>query len=401
MGEDIEPVTLTRGVYWVGAIDWNLRDFHGYVTPRGTTYNAYLIVDEKVALVDTVKAEFASELLERISRIIDPAKIDYVIANHVEMDHSGSLPVIMKTVPNARIYGTRQCKNGLSQYYHANGCEDWDFEVVETGTELSLGAKTLMFVEATMLHWPDSMHTYIKEDKILLSNDAFGQHVATSKRFNDEVDDVMEEAAEYYANILMPFGKLILKYVETVRELDLKIDMIAPCHGIIWRMDPGQIIEAYGRWASGENEKKVLVIYDTMWGSTHMMARAIVEGVMAAGIDVKLMALRKNEFSAIVKEILDTPVILVGSPTLNNGMFPSMGGFLTYLKGLRPRSKKAVAFGSYGWGGGAVKAVEKELEAAGFELIEPGLPVRYRPDEEELEKCRQLGERMADAVKIS
>ncbi len=401
MEENNEPVTLAKGIYWVGAIDWNLRDFHGYVTPRGTTYNAYLIVDEKIALVDTVKAEFAGELLERVSRIIDPAKIDYVIANHVEMDHSGSLPAIMKAAPNARIYGTRQCKNGLSQYYHTQGFEGWDFEAVETGTELSLGAKTLMFIETAMLHWPDNMHTYIKEEKILLSNDAFGQHVATSKRFNDEVDDVMEDAAEYYANILMPFGKLILKYVKTVGELGIEIDMIAPCHGIIWRTDPGQIIEAYGRWASGENAKKVLVIYDTMWGSTHMMARAIVEGVTAAGIDVKLMALRKNEFSAIVKEILDAPVILVGSPTLNNGMFPSVGGFLTYLKGLRPRGKQAVAFGSYGWGGGAVKAVEKELETAGFELIEPGLQVRYRPDEEELEKCRLLGERMAEAVKIS
>lgn len=398
MGEISERITLTKGVYWVGAIDWNLRDFHGYVTPRGTTYNAYLIVDEKVALVDTVKAEFAGEMMERIRQIIDPARIDYVVANHVEMDHSGSLPAVMEVIPGARIYGTRQCKNGLAQYYHAQGYDRWDFEIVETGSELNLGTKTLMFIEAAMLHWPDSMHTYIKEDKILLSNDAFGQHVATSKRFNDEVDDVMEDAADYYANILMPLGKVILKYVETVGELGIGIDMIAPCHGVIWRKDPGQIIEAYGRWARGENTQKVLVIYDTMWGSTHIMAREIVEGVTSAGVDVKLINIRKNEFSQIITEILDAPVILVGSPTLNNGIFPSVGGFLTYLKGLHPAGKKAAAFGSYGWGGGAVKAIEKELEAAGFELIEPGLQIRYRPDTEGLEKCRMMGERIATIV---
>lgn len=399
MGDEVKPVELARGIYWVGAIDWNIRDFHGYVTPKGTTYNAYLIVDEKVALVDTVKAEFAGELLERIGQIIDPAKIDYIIANHVEMDHSGSLPSVMKAAPKARIYGTKQCKNGLSRYYHAQGCEDWEFEVVGTGSELNLGSRTLMFIEATMLHWPDSMHTYIKEDKILMSNDAFGQHIATSKRFNDEVDDVMEDAAEYYANILMPFGQLIQKYVGTVGELGIDIDMIAPCHGIIWRDNPGQIVEAYGRWAGGETKEKVLVIYDTMWGSTHMMARSIVEGVRNAGAEVKLLNIRKTELSRIVREILEASVIAVGSPTLNNGMFPPVGGFLTYIKGLRPKGKKAVAFGSYGWGGGAVKAVEKELEAAGFELIEPGMQIRYRPGDEELEECRKVGERIAAGVK--
>jgi flavorubredoxin len=399
MEDKPEPVELTKGVYWVGVVDWNLRDFHGYVTSKGTTYNAYLIVDEKIALVDTVKSEFSSEMLKRISQIIDPAKIDYVIANHVEMDHSGSLPAVMEVVPNAPIYCTKRGQDGLSLYYQDDGCKDWHFQTVETGTELSLGSKTLMFIEATMLHWPDSMHTYIKEDKILLSNDAFGQHIATSKRFNDEVDDVIEDAAEYYANILMPFGQIILKYIETVGELVIDIDMIAPCHGIIWRENPARIIEAYGRWGKGENKEKVLIIYDTMWGSTHKMANAILDGVKSAGVEVKLLNIRKNDQSKIIKEILDAPVIFVGSPTLNNGMFPSVGGFLTYLKGLRTRGKKAVAFGSYGWGKGAVKAVEAELIAAGFEIIEPGLEVRYRPDDEGLASCRSLGERVANNVK--
>lgn len=398
MTEKVEPLALARGVYWVGVIDWNLRDFHGYVTPKGTTYNAYLIVDEKITLVDTVKAEFSAEMLKRISQIIDPAKIDYVIVNHVEMDHSGSLPAIMNTAPDATIYCSNKGRDGLHLHYKADGCEDWDFEVVKTGSELSLGSKTLMFIEATMLHWPDSMHTYIKEDKILLSNDAFGQHIATSKPFDDEVGDVMAEAAEYYANILMPFGRIILKYIETVTELGIDINMIAPGHGIIWRQDPAKIIEAYGRWARGETTKKVLIIYDTMWGSTHTMAKSILDGIKAAGVEVKLINIRKIDLSGIITEVLEAPVIIVGSPTLNNGIFPSVSEFLTHLKGLRPKGKQAVAFGSYGWGGGAVKAVEKELEMAGFELIEPGLQIRYRPDEEGIAACRQLGERIAGVV---
>ena len=399
MTNEVEPLALARGVYWVGVIDWNLRDFHGYVTPKGTTYNAYLIVDDKITLVDTVKAEFSAEMLKRISQIVDPAKIDYVIINHVEMDHSGSLPAIMTAAPDATIYCSKNGKDGLHLHYKANGCEDWNIEVVKTGSELSLGSKTLMFIEATMLHWPDSMHTYIKEDKILLSNDAFGQHIATSKPFDDEVGDVMAEAAEYYANILMPFGRVILKYIDTVKELGIDINMIAPGHGIIWRQDPAKIIEAYGRWARGETNKKVLIIYDTMWGSTHIMAKSILDGIKAAGVEVKLINIRKIDLSGIITELLEAPVIILGSPTLNNGIFPSVSGFLTYLKGLRPKGKQAVAFGSYGWGGGAVKAMEKELEMAGFELIEPGLQLRYRPDEEELAACRQLGERIAGFVK--
>jgi len=396
--DKVEPLELAWGVYWVGVIDWNLRDFHGYVTPKGTTYNAYLIVDDKITLVDTVKAEFSAEMLKRISQIVDPVRIDHVVVNHVEMDHSGSLPAIMTAAPDATIYCSKNGKDGLHLHYKAYGCEEWDIEVVKTGSELSLGSKTLMFIEATMLHWPDSMHTYIKEDKILLSNDAFGQHIATSKPFDDEVGDVMAEAAEYYANILMPFGRVILKYINTVKELGIDINMIAPGHGIIWRQDPGKIIEAYGRWARGETNKKVLIIYDTMWGSTHIMANSILEGIKAAGVEVKLLNIRKNDLSSIITEVLEAPVIIVGSPTLNNGIFPSVSELLTYLKGLHPKGKQAVAFGSYGWGGGAVKAVEKELEMAGFELIEPGLQIRYRPDEEGIAACLQLGDRIAGFV---
>lgn len=399
MDDNHKPVKLAKGVYWLGVIDWNLRDFHGFATPKGGTYNSYLIVDDKIALIDTVKAQFAGELIKSIKSIIDPSRIDYVIENHVEMDHSSSLPAIMRIAPNAKVFVTKRGKAIISNYYKAVGCDEWDFEVVETGSEVTLGNRTLMFIETIMLHWPDSMHTYLKEDRILFSNDAFGQHIATSHRFNDEVGDVMDDAATYYANILMPFGSKVLAYMDKVKELDIEIDMIAPSHGIVWRQNPEQIINAYVRWASGETVPKVLVIYDTMWGSTERMAKEILQGVMSADVDVKLLHLRKNDWSTIIKEILEASMIAVGSPTVNNGMFYPVGGFLTYLKGLRPKGKKAVAFGSFGWGGGAVKAVEKEMESAGFEIIEPGLQIKFRPDEDGLKSCRELGMRIAAAAK--
>ncbi len=333
-------IELAKGVYWVGAIDWNLRDFHGYTTPRGGTYNAYLIVDEKIALVDTVKHGFAERMLDRIREIIDPASIDYVIANHVEMDHSGSLPDMMKIVANAELICTEKGKEGLIRHFKGN----WNFRTVKTGDELKLGKKTLSFITAPMLHWPDNMFTYIKEDKILLSNDGFGQHLASSFRFDEnicslvgyECDTVMDEAAKYYANILMPFGGIILKKIEEVQKLGIEIKMIAPAHGMIWT-DPGKIIDAYIKWAKGETKQKVLIIYDTMWNSTETMANEILRGVSDSGVEVALFHLRRNDWSEIVKEVLESKAILIGSPTLNNGMFPTVGGFLTYLLGLRPK----------------------------------------------------------------
>jgi len=390
-------VELKDGVFWVGVVDWNIRDFHGYITHRGTTYNAYLIVDEKIALVDTVKHGFFDEMLSRIKEIVDPKDIDYVISNHVEMDHSGSLPDIMREAVNAEVFATKKGKEGLYNYYKG----DWTFNTVKTGDQLNIGKKNLLFLEMPMLHWPDSMATYIVEDHILLPNDAFGQHLATAQRFEDEVEEeiLMEEAADYYANILMPLGSLILKKVEEIQKLGIPIDMIAPSHGVIWRSNPAKIIEAYVNWSKGVAKKKVLIVYDTMWNSTDQMARAIANGVSDEKIEVRLLHLRKNDWSDIVKEILDTKAVIFGSPTLNNGMFPTVGGFLTYLKGLKPKNKIATAFGSYGWGRGAVKAINKELKEAGFEVIESGLEIKYRPDEDGLKKCYELGKEIAIKVK--
>ncbi len=394
-------VQLMDGIYWVGVVDWNLRDFHGYTTPRGGTYNAYLIVGEKIALVDTVKHGFGGEMVERIKEIVDPSKIDYVISNHVEMDHSSFLPDIMKIATNAQVIATEKGKEGLLRHYRG----DWNFRTVKTGDELALGKKTLFFITAPMLHWPDSMFTYLKEDKILLSNDGFGQHLATSFRFDEEMcsligyecDTVMDEAAKYYANILMPFGGIILKKLEEIQKLGIEIKMIAPSHGMIWK-NPAKIIDAYLSWAKGVSKQKVLVIYDTMWNSTEIMAQEILRGVSDAGVEVSLFHLRRNEWSEIVKEVLENRAIIIGSPTLHNGMFPTVGGFLTYLMGLRPKNKLWATFGSYGWGGGAVRAVNEKLKSSGYEPVE-SLEVNFRPDGQDMAKCYALGQKIASMVK--
>ncbi|WP_445476229.1 FprA family A-type flavoprotein [Methanococcoides methylutens] len=392
-----DTLEIAKGIYWVGVVDWNLRDFHGYATPKGGTYNAYLIVDEKITLIDTVKAEFAPEMIDRIRRIVNPSRIDYIISNHVEMDHSSGLPAIMELATGAKVFCTKHGKTGLNEHYEAGGCTNWDFEVVETGYELNIGSRTLMFIETPMLHWPDSMQTYLKEDRILFSNDAFGQHLATSTRFEDEVEGgAIEDAAIYYANILMPFGSKVVKYAEKISGMGLEFDMIAPSHGVIWREDPSRIVDAYLKWAKREVTPKVLVIYDTMWNSTEIMAKEILEGVREGGVEAKLFHLRKNDWSMMVKELMFSPVIALGSPTMHGTMFFTVSGFLTYIKGLRPKDKSAVAFGSYGWGGGAVKGVEDMLDKSGFEILEPGLQAKYRPYESDRKACRELGMRLAE-----
>ncbi|MCX8125682.1 MAG: flavodoxin domain-containing protein [Dehalococcoidia bacterium] len=386
---------LARGIYWVGAIDWNIRDFHGYSTHRGTTYNAYLIVDEKVALIDTVKAPFFDEMLARLRELIDPSKIDYVISNHVEMDHSGSLPQILQIAPDAKLVTTAKFgESGLMKNFHSR----WPFVPVKEGSELSLGKRKLVFIPMPMLHWPDSMATYCPDEAIMFSNDAFGQHYATSRRFDDEVElpTVMQEAAKYYANILMPFSNLITKALEKLSQL--KMDLIAPSHGIIWRSHRNVILNAYAGWAGGGGKKKVVIVYNTMWGSTEKMARALAQGVAEQDVEYAIYDLARSDRSDIITDVLTSRGIAVGSATLNNGMLPQTAAFLCYLKGLRPVAKIGTAFGSFGWGGGAVKAIEEELKLAGVEVAVPGISLRYVPEPAELEQCRNLGKDLAARV---
>jgi len=389
------PIKLSENIFWVGAVDWNIRHFHGftYSTHRGTTYNAYLIIDEKTVLIDSVYSPFAEEMVEKIREVIDPSKIDYVVANHVETDHSGAIQEILKLAPKAKVIGTARCKEGLQKHYFGN----WDFQVVKTGDEISLGERSLKFIEAPMLHWPDSMFTYIEKDALLLSNDAFGQHLATSKRFDDEVDEkiLMEEATKYYANILWPFSQLVIRKIEEVQKLGLKISMIAPSHGIIWRSNPMKIVEAYLKWAKGEAEKKVLVVYDTMWGSTEKMAKAIVNGISSEGVEALVFRLPFSDRGDIIGELLGAKGILVGSSTINNGVLPTVAPFLEEMQGLRPRNKIAAAFGSYGWGGGAVKTIEESLEKASMEIVAPALTVKWVPNKDEIQKCFEFGKEFA------
>ena len=395
----MNALEIKKDIFWVGAVDWNMRNFHGhtYTTKRGTTYNAYLIVDDKIALVDTVLSTFSTELIEKIKEIIHPEKIDYVIANHVEADHSGALPEIMKLCPKAKVIGTAKCKEGLYKHYY----EDWDFQIVRTHDKLKLGRKTLTFLEAPMLHWPDSMFTYCPEEELLLPNDAFGQHYATSERFDGEVDQsmLMDEATKYYGNILWPLSTLVLKKIEEVQKLNIPIKMIAPSHGVIWRDDPAKIITAYLKWAKNETKLKVVVVYETMWGATEKMARKITEGLIDSGLEVKLFDITQSDRTEVIKEMLDAKGYLIGSSTHNNGMLTSIAGFLEFLKGLKPKNRMASVFGSYGWAGGAIKNIENILKETGIEIIQPGLGIQYLPDEIELKNCDEFGRNFAKRLK--
>lgn len=386
---------LAKGIYYVGAVDWNLRDFHGYSTPRGVTYNSYLIIDEKICLVDTVKRPFAGELLERIARVVDPSRIDYVIVNHVEPDHSGSLPVIMEKAPNAKVVLTEHGRKEVIKYYG----KEYDFHLVKSGDSLDIGKGSLQFIPLPMVHWPDSMATFLTSENILFSNDAFGQHICTSKRFDDEnnLHELLYEAGKYYANILMPFGKLITKALPQISMLPIK--MIAPSHGIIWRSHISEIISKYSQWSSGFGIEKVVIVYDSMWGSTEMMARRILEGISATGVEVKLFRMAASERSEIAEAILEARGILIGSSTINNGPLATIGGLLTYIKGLRPAGKLGAAFGAYGWGGGSQKVIEETLAQSAVTVEASGLTLQWKADREELDRCFDFGVQFGKKIK--
>lgn len=374
---------IKPGIYSVGVVDWNLRSFHGYPIHKGTTYNAYLIVDEKIALIDTVKVNFAEELLDRISAIVDPSKIDYVISNHVEMDHSGSIPVVMNVAKNAKlITSAPNGIKGLTAHYGA----DFPYQQVKAGDSISLGKRTLNFIGTPMLHWPDNMLTYCPEEKILFSNDAFGQHHTSNYIFDDQIDlpTALYDAQGYYANILMPFGSQAKKALSALDGMDIEI--IAPSHGILWRSHIKEIVAKYQQWANGETDDTALVIYDTMWHSTEKMARRILEGFDRRGTKAILYDLSVCELSDIMTELLTTRYVAVGSPTLDNNITPRVGALLTYMKGLSPKGKKGFAFGSYGWGGQSIDIVNKELTDIGVEVILDPIKINYIPSIEQLQE---------------
>ena len=389
---------VKSNVTWVGKIDWELRKFHGneYSTHKGSSYNSYLIKEEKTVLIDTVWAPFAKEFVENLKKEIDLKKIDYIVANHGEIDHSGALPELMKHIPDTPIYCTANGVKSLKGHYH----QDWNFKTVKTGDKLSLGSKELIFIEAPMLHWPDSMMCYLTGDSILFSNDAFGQHYASELHFNDLVDqaELWNECIKYYANILTPFSALVTKKIQEVLSFKLPVEMICTSHGVIWRDNPVQIVEKYLQWAGGYRENQITILYDTMWSGTRIMAEQIAKGIGEAdlGVNVKLFNTSSSDKNDVITEVFKSKGILAGSPTINKGILSSMAGILDEIKGLGFKEKRAAAFGSYGWSGESPKVIAQMLRDSGFAVMDDGIKTLWNPDEESMKRCVEFGRKFAE-----
>jgi flavorubredoxin len=392
---------IKKGIDWVGKIDWELRKFHGeeYSAHRGSSYNAYLVRDEKTALIDTVWGPFAKEFVNHLRSEIDLSKIDYVIANHAETDHSGALPELMQHIPDKPVYCTANGVKSLKGHYH----QDWNFQVVKTGDKLSLGAKELIFIEAPMLHWPDSMMAYLTGDAILFSNDAFGQHIASERLFNDQVvqSELYEEATKYYANILTPFSPLVTKKINEIVGFKLPLNVICPSHGVIWRDNPLQIVQHYLKWADNYQENQITILYDTMWDGTRKLAERIAQGITTSDADVtvKLFNVARSDKNDVITDVFKSKAILLGSPTINRGFLSSVAMILDMMAGLKFKSKKAAAFGCYGWSGEAVKLINDELAQAGFTVVGDGLKTLWEPGKDELAQAYAFGETFVSLIK--
>ena len=389
---------IRNNVYWVGKVDWELKKFHGeeLSTDNGSTYNSYLIQEEKTVLIDTVWLPYAKEFVENLEKEIDLNEIDYIVVNHGEVDHSGALPELMKRIPDKPIYCTANAVKSLKGQYH----QDWNFQVVKTGDKIDIGnGKELIFVEMTMLHWPDSMATYLTKDNIVFSNDAFGQHLATDRLYNDLVDQcvLFAEAEKYFANILNPFNAILRKKLEQVISLNLTIDIIATSHGVIWRDNPMQIIEKYIMWANDYQENQITILYDTMWNGTMKIAEKISEGIQLEDKDVvvKIFNIPKNDMNDMITEIFRSKMILIGSPTVGNSILHSVAGFLHFVKELKFKNKKAASFGCYGWSGEATKVINESLKTAGFEVVGEGYRNQWNPDEESIKNIIEYGREIA------
>ena len=380
-------IEIKKDIFYVGAKDWNVRNFHGYLTSRGTTYNAFLILDEKIVLVDTVKESRNHEMLERIKEIIDPSKIDIIISNHVEMDHSGGLPFILQFCPNAEIWTSPKGEQGLKEHYDTS---KWKIRAVKSGENISIGKRSLSFVHTPMVHWPDSMVTYIPEEKLLLPNDAFGQHLATEGFFDDQsnMGIVMEEAAKYYANIVYPYGGPTLKALHALEALE--IDLIVPSHGVMWRKHIPEILAKYKKWASNDLEEKAVIVYDSMWGSTESMAEVLQFEIEKMHMPVIVRNLKYVHISDVINDMLEAKYIFIGTPTLNNMVLPTMASMLTYIEGLRPLKKVGFAFGSFGWNGTILSQVEEVMKKLSWEIPVPAESVKYRPNDSNLEYLREV-----------
>ncbi|MEQ8161845.1 MAG: FprA family A-type flavoprotein [Smithellaceae bacterium] len=393
MSSVYSAIKISDHVYWVGAIDWTIRDFHGYTTPRGSTYNAYLIMAEKITLIDTVKAPFKDEMLARIKSVVDPSQIKYIISNHSEMDHSGCLAEVIDLIKPEKVFASALGIKALKDIFH----DEHEITAVKEGESLSLGDMELNFMETRMIHWPDSMFSYLAQDQVLFSQDAFGLHLASLERFDDEIPaaTLEYEAATYYANIVLPYSPVVLKALEKVKAKGWEIKYFAPDHGPVWRKDLGIIVELYQKWAAQKPTAKAVVVYATMWHSTEKMARAISESLAEEGVKVKMMPVNEVHRSNVVYEVLEAGALIVGSSTLNNNILPAMADVMTYLKGLKPANLIGASFGSYGWSGESVRHLEEMLKEMKVEIVAEGVSSKQVPDEAVLDKCRELGKTIA------
>jgi flavorubredoxin len=391
---------IAKTVTWVGKTDWVLSRFHGdeYSTHKGTTYNAYLVQDEKTALIDTVWKPFDKEFVQALRQVVALEQIDLIVCNHAEIDHSGALAEILREIPETPIYCTANGAKIIKGHHH----QDWNFQIVKTGDTIELGRNRFVFIEAPMLHWPDTLFTYLTGENILFSNDGFGQHYASESLFNDTVDqaELYNEALKYYANILTPFSSQVTRKIKEVLGFNLPVDMICPSHGVIWKDHPAQIIEQYLKWADHYQENQVTIVFDSMWDSTRLMAEAISRGIRQADnqVTVKLYNAAKTDKNDILTEVFKSKAVLIGASTINNGYSYAVAGILEMMHGLKFKAKQAAAFGSYGWSGEAVKQVGDALVQAGFTLINEGLRVQWVPDETALAACQSYGSTVAAAL---
>lgn len=394
-------IKISESVTWVGKVDWELRKFHGeeYSTHRGSSYNSYLIKDQKIVLIDTVWKPFADEFVENLEKEIALQRIDFIVANHGEIDHSGALTKLLEFIPDIPVYCTANAAKSLRGQYH----KDWNFKIVKTGDKVNIGTKNLIFIEAPMLHWPDSMFTYMDGENVLFSNDAFGQHYATEILYNDLVDqaELFQEAIKYYANILTPFSKLVVKKIEEFQSLKLPLDMICTSHGVVWRNNPVQIVGKYLEWAKDYRENQITIIYDTMWDGTRKMAESIAKGINKEdkNVTIKLFNIARSDMNDVITEVFKSKAILVGSSTINRGILAAVAGFMELVKGLGFKNKKASQFGTYGWSGETTKVLKAHLEASGFEVVDDGILKIWSPEGKDLIDCEEFGKEFAAKVK--
>lgn len=388
---------ISDKIMWVGKKDWELKKFHGdeFTTINGSSYNSFLIRDEKTILIDTAWLPYDKEFVSNLEDEIDLDKIDAIVQLHGEVDHSGALVELMRKLPKETpIYCTQNAVKSLKGQYH----EEWNFKTVKTGDKLNLGKSTLTFIETPMLHWPDTMFAYLDDEKVLFTSDGFGQHLASEYMYADEVEKelVYSEALKYYANILAPFSMMVTKKIKEILNMNLEINMICPSHGLIWRKNPKEIIEKYLKWADNYQENQITIIYDTMWNDTRKMAEAIARGIKKKDslVEIKILNTAKNDKTDVLTEVFKSKMVIVGSPTVNNGYLYSIAGILEMIKGMKLKNKKAVAFGSYGWSGEAVKLITEELKKAGFDIINEGIKVMWTPNKENEIELEKYGEEL-------